>query len=223
MMIIPNFGNRISSGIVPRGIDHHALLVSAPSSESYEMAEFPFNGFYRKRITIDGSYYQPPKELISAMIAKSWTLNLSLNFGAASLSETNLALEYSTGSCDSIAEKASSLSSAISYSDFNSSGTDSISCSIDIGALAAIEWDWTLNKWTVPLDMMISCGGDEVSGIFRLGRSTTAFGASLSGVSINLLGGVYYAFENGNPASDAFPTGSITLEPIDYLPLVAPP
>lgn len=221
MTIIPNFGNRIASGIVPKGIDHHALFVSAFSSESYEMEEEPV--FYRKRITIEGSYYQPPKEVVSTILAKSWTLNLSLNFGAASLSETNLALAYSTGVCDSMAEKASSLSSSILYSDSNSSGTDSISCSIDIGALAAVEWDWTLKKWTVPLDILIACSGNEVAGAFRLGRSTNAFGASLSGVSINLFGGVYYAFDNMNPASDALPTGSITLTPTEYLPLVAPP
>lgn len=223
MTIIPNLGNRIlqANGVVPFGINHTALLHPANSSGDYRNQEAPT--FYRRRIEVAGSYYAPPKEVVSSMLAKSWTLNLSLNFGAATITETNKVLEYAPGICETVADKCSSaFFQSINYTGSANSGEDNISCSMEIGALTGIQWDWTLEAWTLPIDISVVASGEESGGAFGLGRSTGEYKAAISSVPISLFGKTYSMFENASPESDAFPTGSISLVPTAYLPLVAP-
>lgn len=238
MIIISNYTNRIGPDFsVNLRHVHPALLENAFSFENYEESQLPL--FYHKYITVAGTYYAPPREVVATMLASEWTLDLSLTFGSAALSESGKLLKYSQDGDEgdnnpdddikTINDKMRVVAGPITFSDSNESGEDSISFEINIGELSRIQWDWTAKKWTVPIIMSINCsnspeGEDEgTSGAFALGRSVAPFGSALSGVPINLFGSQYYAYDLIEEGSDAFPTGSITLTAVKYLPLAVPP
>lgn len=241
MIIISNYTNRIGPDFsVNLRHVHPALLENAFSFENYEESEVETTGAYKKYITVPGTYYAPPREVVATMLASEWTLDLSLTFGSAALSESGKLLKYSQDGDEgdnnpdddikTINDRMRVVAGPITFSDFNYSGEDSISFEINIGDWTGIQWDWTLKKWTVPITMSISCGNNPEDveeegalGAFGLGRKTTPFGSALSGVPINLFGSQYYAYDLIEEGSDAFPTGSITLTAVKYLPLAVPP
>jgi len=238
MIIISNYTNRIGPDFaVNLRRVHPALLEKANAFENYEESQLPL--FYYKYITVAGTYYAPPREVVATMLASEWTLDLSLTFGSASLSESAKLLKYSQDGDEgdnnpdddikTINDRMKVVYGPITFSDSNESGEDSISFEINIGDWTGIMWDWTLKKWTVPITMLISCGNspedveeEGESGTFGLGNSTGPFGSALSSVPINLFGNQYYAYDRNQGGSTAFPSGSITLTAVKYLPLAVP-
>lgn len=242
MIIIANYTNRIGPNFYSNDRWVHPSILSSSrplSSENYEESEALVTFTYKKYITFPGTYYAPPREVVATMLASEWELDLSLNFGSASLTETGKILKYSKvgdegdtnpdDDVETINDKINTLYNPITFSDNNESGEDSIYFEILIGTIPDIEWDWTLKEWTVPIAMTISCGnnpeeGEGTSGYFGLGRkSGSAWGSELSGVTINCFQKQFHPFDNSDLPSDAFPSGSITLTPIKYLPLAVPP
>lgn len=241
MIIISNYTNRIGPDFaVNLRREHPALLGKANSFENYEEDLFPI--YYYKYITVAGTYYAPPREVVATMLASEWTLDLSLTFGGASLSENGKLLKYSQDGNEgdnnpdddikTIKDKINSGFTSITFSDSDESDEDSISFSIQIGSLADIMWDWTLKKWTVPITMSLACsnspedveeGEEGTGGVWGLGNKVDPWGSALSSVPINLFGNQYYAYDRTQEGSTAFPSGSITLTAVKYLPLAVPP
>lgn len=241
MIIISNYTNRIGPDFaVNLRREHPALLAKANSFENYEESQQPI--LFLKYITVAGTYYAPPREVVATMLASEWTLDLSLTFGGASLSESGKLLKYSQDGDEgdnnpdddikTIKDKINSGFTSITFSDSDESDEDSISFSIQIGSLADIMWDWTLKKWTVPITMSLACsnspedveeGEEGTGGVWGLGNKVDPWGSALSSVPINLFGNQYYAYDRTQEGSTAFPSGSITLTAVKYLPLAVPP
>lgn len=236
MIIISNYTNRIG----PQFDDnirrvHPALFEKAFSSEDYEQNEADTSFTYKKYITVAGTYYAPPREVVSTMLASEWQMDLSLSFNDVSISETEKILQYpvSQNPDDDIKTINDKIADGyvvpITFSDNDLTEENSISFDLYIGTLTDIEWDWTLKEWIVPITMSIACAnnpeeGEGTSGAFGLGRKIgEPWGQQLGGVTINLFGAQYYLYDQVATGSDAFPSGSITLTPLKYLPLAVPP
>ena len=241
MIILANYTNSIGPEFLSNIRWVHPLILKSDrplATENYEESQAPVN--YSKYITSPGTYYAPPREVMSTVLASEWEMDLSLTFGSASLSETGKILRHSKfgdegdnnpdDDVETINDKIAGYT-PITFSDNNESGEDFISFEILIGTISDIEWDWTRKEWTVPISMTISCSNtpedpeDEgTNGTFGLGlRSGSAWGPEMSGITINCFEQQFHPYDRQERESTAFPSGSITLTPVKYLPLAVPP
>lgn len=216
-----NLGNKDKSSILA----HPCFGVPPHSSSDGAGPVYDF----ANRITLPGTYSAPPSKVVGAFYASEWTLELSLSYGAASISETSLTANY-IAPVNNMRDKVDQFrSSIIDYynNSFETSGyyNYGLSYSIEIGSHFNLAYAWDSGLWSMPVliqlfasKVHVPTGTIEEAGAFLVGAENY-FGDALGGVSVSVDGVSGQLKDINEPSSTAFPSGSISLTPSAWLPI----
>lgn len=212
MILIPNLGG------LNLARDHFGFLAKVPTEADIDSVVTP--GLTRKYATVDGAYDFVPQAVLNGVLASEWTLDVSLNCGAATLSVVAQTLKYDGGAlsdAESIGDKAYGKGShVITYNGSATSGSSDVSLSLEIGSMSLVRWEWTDELWTLPIYADLNADDGTNAGAWAVGWETNpgTFGTA-SGVTFTFCGETVSLYDVGS--SVATVTGSISLVPSKWL------
>lgn len=215
MILIPNFANRAPSDGVSNAVLSFPVSIETVSTNPTFLGDVDDRGggFEIRQHRIASSVYRCPVPVLNAVLCDDWQLDVNVSIGTATLTATAQSLTISS----TIGKRSGQdRSDTASYSGSATNGPDSVSVDIDV-TLANYYFGRTLKQWSLPI--YINIGG--VNCQFSIGRQVASgtTGASYSGVTITVAGETVLLYDTLLGGSSEFPTGTITMTPVSWLPL----
>lgn len=227
MIVIPNALYRIprdgdydaTGGMTIRSVIHPALPFVPGRVQDLEE---PSPGIFGEYHTIESDFSVPPQAVLDCLLAKEISIDVALEYNGVSISHSGIL----TSTITDFAGRSRD-NSTMSWSDSASSGFTLLTASIDVGRINRFLFGYGASNgvWALPIRLEVhaasGAGMSELRGTWHTGHtSAEAFGPA-SGISVSVFGESVTLYENTAvwSGSLAEPSGSITIQLLDWIPL----